>query len=145
MHADQKTEMVEGLKALARLFRWPRAGSRPAGRASSADLHRQQPAGGSRSTVRPGPVLTRAPRPPRNPGTQPCLPHLRSPPATGRPVSGDQRGPPHTRTSARTKWWPHSFSGPSAVGARPSVTTRAELSSTSAQGSGRGSIAAGSA
>lgn len=39
MHADQKAEMVERLKALARLFRWPRAGSRPAGRASSADLH----------------------------------------------------------------------------------------------------------
>lgn len=77
--------------------------------------------------------------------TQEHNPHSRSPPATGLPVSRDQRGPPHTRTSARTKWWPHSFSRASWAGAWASASARAGPSSTSAQGSRRGSMVAGGA
>lgn len=146
MHEDQNTEVVKTdltVRLPDCLPPWASPRGPPSGGSGNTPHSRQV---GSQ-----GPVQTRPSRRPHAPRAHletrnsPCPPHLRSPPATGRPASGDQRGPPHTRTSARTKWWPHSFSGASGAGGRPRASTRAGLSSTSAQGSGRGSIVAGGA
>lgn len=85
---------------------------------------------------------TGTPTPPQRPQrTVLARPYSRSPPATGRRSSEDQRGPPHSRTSARTKWWPHSFSGASCAAAGLRAIARAGPSSTRAQVSGRRSMA----